>query len=183
MGLSPSSMRRHLFCYQAGIVALIVMVLPSSMHRCLHSPGIFAIVTITDIVVLIAIASLLLSSWCCCPSHNGIVAIIDAQVYLPLSQWHCCPHCAGAIAQIIRVLLPLLCQHCHLIDYLPSQCMGIVTVIAPVLLSLLSWRLCAIVPFLSPLSCWCCHPWCTGVGALLAQASLRLLCLNCAAVS
>ncbi len=127
-----------------------------------------------NVVALIAMALLPLTSWCCCPCHNSVIAIVNAQAFLLLSQWHCCPCCTGAIANIAQVMLPLLHQHCILIvlTSLPSRCMGIVNVVAPALLPPSSWHVCAIVLVLLPLPCWHCCPWCTGIITLVAQASL-----------
>jgi hypothetical protein len=110
MGLLPSSMRRHLCCH---------------WHHCPRCNGV-AVVNAQVLLqsrrfVVVEIALLPLSQWChcrphwcCCPCHDGIIAIINAQVSLPLSQWRWRPHCAGAIANnIARVLSPLL-HHCCL---------------------------------------------------------------------
>jgi hypothetical protein len=43
-----------------------------------------------------------------------------------------------------------------------------------------TWHVCAVVLVLSPLSHWHCCPQCAGIIALIAQASLPLLCLHCA---
>ncbi len=51
-----------------------------SRHLCRHC---------NNVVALVTMASLQLSSWCCHPHHNGIVAIIDLEVSLPLSRHHC----------------------------------------------------------------------------------------------
>ncbi len=108
MGSLPSLICRHLCYHQAGIIALVAIVLPSLMHRQLHSPGVFGVIAITLLPLL---------QWCCChpqagccPHHNGGVAIVDAQVSLLLSWWHCHPCCTSAIANNAQALLPLLHQ-------------------------------------------------------------------------
>jgi hypothetical protein len=138
MGSSPSLMHRLLHCCQAGIVALVVMVVPLSMRRRLCSPGTVAIAAITllpslqlrcchcqaGVAVLIMMAllpSLMRKHLCHC--HNGVVALV---ALAPLPTWHkyCCPCCAGVIIII-------------LLTSLPSHCMGIVTVVP---LALLPYR-------------------------------------------
>ncbi len=58
--------------------------------------------------------------------------------------------------------------------------MGIITVVAPALLPLSSWCVCAVALVSLPLSCWHCFSWWAGFSALTAQASLPSLCLHCA---
>jgi hypothetical protein len=101
---------------------------------------------------------------CCC--HNGVVALV-ALAPLPILPRHCCPCCTGVVVLIV-------------LTSLPSRCMVVVTIDALALLLPLSWRVCAIALVLSPLSCWHCCPWCTGISALVMQESLPLLCLHCA---
>jgi hypothetical protein len=174
MGLSLSSMHRHLCCCQAGAITLIAMVLLSLMHRHLHSPGIFVIGGImllpslqwhcchcqAGVIALVMMASLPSSMRRhLCHCHNGIVALVALVPLLTLHR-RCCPCCTGIVLLIVLASLP-------------SHCMGIVTVDAPALLSPSSWRVCAIVLVSLPLSCWCCFPKCTGIITLLVvQASL-----------
>ncbi len=101
-----------------------------------------------------------------CQCHDEVVALV-VLAPLPTLHWHCGPCCAGIV-----VLIAL--------TSLPSHCMGVVTIVAPVLLPPLSWCVCAIALVLLPLSCWCFHPQCTGISALVMQASLPSLCLHCA---
>jgi hypothetical protein len=174
-------MRRHLCYCQAGIVALAAMVLPSSMRRHLCSPGIFAIVAIKLLPLLqcchchhqAGVIALVTMTWlplsmrrrlCCC--HNSIVALI-ALAPCPTLQGHCCPCCAGIAFLIV-------------LTSLPSRCMGIITVVALALLPPSSWRVCAIALVSLPLSHWRYCPQCTGISALVIQASLPSLCLHCA---
>ncbi len=127
-------------------------------------------------------ALLPLSSWCCCPCHDSIFAIVDEQASLPLSWRHCRPCCAGAIANIAWALLPLLRRrHC---PYHPDlfaltlhwrrhrHCNGIVS---PVKLTCL--RGCAGVVALDTLLL---SPLVHCISTLVAQAPLPLLCLYCA---
>jgi hypothetical protein len=76
------------------------------------------------------------------------------------------------------------CYHCIVVlitlTSLPLCCIGIIIVIAPVLLPPSTWHVWAVALVSSPLSHWHCCPWCTGIIALNAQASLPLLCLHCA---
>ncbi len=144
MGLLLLSMRRFLCCYQAGVVTLIAMVLPSLMRKHLCSPGTFAIIAImllpslqwhhcchqAGVVTHVTMASLPLSMCrrlCCC--HDGIVALV-ALAPLPTLHRCCCPCCASVVVII-------------LLTSLPSRCMGIVTIVAPVLLPPSSWHVCA----------------------------------------
>ncbi len=98
--------------------------------------------------------------------HNGIIALI-ALVPLLILYGHCCPCCANLV-----VLIAL--------TSLPSRCMGVITIVAPSLLPLLSWHVCAVALVSLPLSHWRCCPWCADIIAIAAQASLPLLCLHCA---
>ncbi len=131
-----------------------------------------------DNVVARAVMALLpLSSWCCRPHHNGITAIVNSQVSLLLSRWCCCP--------LALEPLPTLHGRCGIVvsiaqASLPSHQMGIITIDAPALLPLSSWYVCTIALVSLPLSCWDSCPWCTGISALVTQASLPLLCLHCA---
>jgi hypothetical protein len=76
------------------------------------------------------------------------------------------------------------CYHCIVVlialTSLPSCCIGVITIIAPVLLPPSTWHVCAVALVSSPLSHWQCCPQCAGIIALIAQASLPLLCLYCA---
>ncbi len=178
MGSSPSSMHRHLYCCRAGIVALVAMVSPLLMRRHLCSPCVFAVIRIkllpllrwrcchcqAGVVALVTMASsALLMHRHLCHCHNDVVALVGLAP-LPTLHGNCCPCCASVI-----VLIEL--------TFLPSRCMGVVTVFAPVLLPPSSWRFCVVALVLSPLSCWCLHPLCTGISSHVAQASLPLLYL------
>jgi hypothetical protein len=99
-----------------------------------------------------------------CHCHNGIVALI-ALALLPTLHRCCCPCCTGVV-----VLIALTSS--------PSHCMGVITIVAPTLLPPSSWRVCTIALVLLPLSHWCCHHWYTSISALVAQASLPLLCFR-----
>jgi hypothetical protein len=151
MGLLPSSMWRLFCCHQAGVVTLIAMVLLSLMRRRLCSPGIFAIIAITllphfnnivaslqwrcchcqagvvTLVMMVSLPSLMHRRLCRC--HDGVVALV-ALAPLPILHWRYHPCCADIV--IIILLTSLL-----------SRCMGIVTIIAPLLLPPSSWRDCA----------------------------------------
>jgi hypothetical protein len=94
MALLTLLMRRHPCRCQAGIVALITMALLSLIHE--------------SVVVFVTMTLLLSSSWCCCPCHNGVICIIDAQASLPSLQWHCCPCHDGVVAIDAQGLLPFL---------------------------------------------------------------------------
>ncbi len=179
MGSLPSSMRRRLHCYQAGVVVLIAIVLLSLMRSRLCSPGIFAI---------IAILLLPLPQWHCCRLQAGVVALITMASSPSSMRRHlCCCH-DGIITLLALVLLPTLHRLCHprfagivvliLLTSLLSRCMGVVTIIAPVLLPPLTWCVCAIALVSLPLSRWHCCPLCTGIVALVVQASLPLMCLH-----
>jgi hypothetical protein len=151
------------------------------MPRCLCRPGVFAIVAIMllpspqwqrcccqsgDVALVTMVLSPSLMHRHLCHCHNGIVALI-ALAPLPTLHGRCCPCCANVV-----VLIAL--------TSLPSRCVSIVTVIAPALLPRSRWHVCAIALVSLPLSCWNCHPWCTDISALVAKASLPLLCLHCA---
>ncbi len=168
MSLLSSSWHCCSCCNGVAIVNAQASLQSRSLCRCCN-----------NVVALVAMALLPSSSWCHCPHYNGVVAIIDTQhlchchdgvialiVLVPLATLHrcCCPYCAGIV-----VLIAL--------TSLPSLCMGVVTVITPALLPPSKWHVCAIALVSSPLSCWSCHPWCTGISALVMQASLHLLCL------
>ncbi len=122
-----------------------------------------------NVVALVVMAMLLSSIWCCCPHHNDVVAIVNVQASLPVSLWHCCLHCAGAIAIIARVVLLFLCWCCrpYCSNLFPltshGRCHRRCTGIVP----LSSWRVCAVVLVLLPLSRYCCHPWYTGISTLV----------------
>ncbi len=162
MGLLLSSMYRRLCCCQAGVVALIVMVLPSLMRRHLCSLGIFAML-----------------KYCCCPCCDGINEVFKL-VSSPLSQWrhhHC--QCTGIFAIETMALLPSLhwrqCQDCTgiVLSLLPLCC-------SPYhadLFALMShWHhhrhyTCAVAPV--NLACLRCY---TSVVALVTLALLPLVC-------
>ncbi len=129
-------------------------MLPLLMRRGLWSPGVFAIVAIILLSVLqwrpcrhqagvvalvMMVSSPLLMRRHLYHCHDDIVALI---VLAPLPTLHrcCCPCCASVVFLIV-------------LTYFLSRCMGVVTIIAPALLPLLSWRVCAIVLVLLPLSC------------------------------
>jgi hypothetical protein len=140
------------------------MVKLSLMRRHLCSPGIFAIIVISllpllqwhccclqaGVVALVTMASLpLLMRGHLCHCYDGVITLL-ALAPLPTLHRHCCPHCAGVV-----VLIAL--------TSLPSLCMGVVTVIAPVLISSSTWHVCAIAMVLSALSLsvrWYYHPLC-----------------------
>jgi hypothetical protein len=61
-----------------------------------------------DIVSLVEMASLLSSSWHCCPHQNGVFVIIDVQASLLSSRWRCCLCCNGALAVEAQASSPLL---------------------------------------------------------------------------
>jgi hypothetical protein len=145
MGLLLSSMCRLLQCHQAGVVTLIAMVLSSLMYRCLCSPGIFSIIAIMllpllqcccchhqagDVVLVMMASSPLSLRRHLCRRHNGVIALV-ALVSLPTLHWSYPPCCTGII-----VIIPLIS--------LPSLCIGIVTVVAPMLSPSSSWRVCAV---------------------------------------
>jgi hypothetical protein len=150
MGPLPLTMHRCIFAVIElallpllcdGVVIIDVQASVQSRRLCRHCNNIDALVTM---------ALLLLSSWCCRPHHNGVVAIINSQVSLPLSQWR---HCPLALAP-----LPTLRGCCGVVapialTSLPSHQVGIVTAIAPPLLPLLSWCVCNIALVSLPLSC------------------------------
>jgi hypothetical protein len=85
-----------------GVAVVDVQVSLQSMRLC-HCCN--------NVVALVAMALLLLLSWCLSPCHNGIVTIVDAHASLSLSLWCCFPCCAGAITNIAWALLPLLHRH------------------------------------------------------------------------
>jgi hypothetical protein len=121
------------------------MVLLLLMCRCLCSPSIFAI---------IAIMLLPLLQWCCCQCQAGVVAFVTmASSPLSLRRHLCCCH-DNIAALVALVPLPTLhgcCSPCCagiiiiiLLTSLPSHCMGAITAVAPALLPLSSWRVCAV---------------------------------------
>jgi hypothetical protein len=144
MGSLPSLMCRLLCCPQAGVVALIAMVLPLLMRKHLCSLGIFGIVAITllpllqwhhchcqaGVVALVKMASLP-SSMCrhLCHCHDGVVTLV-ALAPLPTLHGCCCPCHAGMVMVIL--LISLL-----------SRCMGNVTIVTPLLLPPSRWHVCA----------------------------------------
>jgi hypothetical protein len=133
-----------------------------------------------NIVALVAMALLLSSSWCCCPCHDRVVAIIDAQVSLMLSQWPCRPFALAPLPTFhghcppccIGVIIPIV------LTFLPSRYMGVVTIVAPALLPLLSWCVCAV-----HCCCCTCHASVVILHALaLATLSCRPLCPCCVCI-
>jgi hypothetical protein len=121
-----------------------------------------------NIVALVAMALLPSSSWCCLPCHNRVVAIINVQVSSPLSQWPCHPF----------VLVPLPTFHGRCPPCCAGVMMGIITVVAPALLPLLSWRVCAV-----HCCCCTCHASLVILRALaLATLSCRPLCPCCVCI-
>jgi hypothetical protein len=161
-----SSSWRHHPCHD-GVVTVDAQACLQSKHLCRHC---------NNTVAIAMMVLLPLSNWCCCPHHDGVVTIIDAQVSLPLSQWHHPPHCTGTIANIAWALLPLLrwhcCPYCADLFALMSHghhhrcCTGVVPPLV--------WHVCAIALVLSPLSC----PWCAGISTPVMQISLPSLCLH-----
>jgi hypothetical protein len=153
-------MRRHL-CSPCIFAVVMIMLLPLLQWQCCHHQA--------GGVALVTMASTPLSMprrlWCC---HNGIVALI-ALAPLPTLHRRCHPCCAGIV-----VLIALTSSSLY--------CMGAVTVVAPVLLPPLSWRVCTIALVPLSLSCWWCHSWYTGISTLVAQALSPLLCF-CHAVN
>jgi hypothetical protein len=137
MRSSPSLMRRLLCCCQAGIIALV-----ASRH--LYSTFIFAIVAIMLLPSL---------QWHCCYSQAGVVALVTIASLPFLMCWHLCRCHNGVVALVALAPFPMLHRHCHpycasiiaiiLLTSLPSGCMGIATVVAPALLPLSTWQVCA----------------------------------------
>ena len=130
-----SSWRRHPHCN--GVVIVDVQVSLQSRHLCHHC---------NNIVALVAMSLLPLSSWCCCPCHDGIITIVIVQASLPYSQWRHCPCCTGDIANIAWALSPC-CNGIIVIiplTSLPSLYKGIVTIVAPMLLPPPSWHVFAV---------------------------------------
>ncbi len=99
-----------------------------------------------------------------CHCHTGIVALIALALF-PTLHGCCCPCCTGVV-----ILIALTSS--------PSLCMGVITVVAPALLPPSSWRVCTVALVLLPLSHLRCHHWYAGISALVAQASLPLLCFH-----
>ncbi len=160
----------HCPCYY-GVTVIDAQASLQSKHLCCCC---------NNVVALVVMALSLLSSWCCRPCHNGIIAIVNVQVSLPLSGWCCCP--------LALVPLPTLHSRCCpccagivvpiALTSFPSCYMGVITVIVSELLPLSSWRVStiALVPLL--LSCWSYCPQCAGISAHIMQASLPSLCLH-----
>jgi hypothetical protein len=133
-----------------------------------------------NVVALVAMMLSPSSSWCCCPCHDGVVAIVNVQVSLPLSGW--CHH------PLALAPLPTLHRHCdpcftrivapNVQTFSSLHCMGTITIIAAALLSPSSWHVCPVALVYLPLSRWSCCPWCTGISALITQALLPLLCFR-----
>ncbi len=172
MELLPSSMRRHLLCHWAGIVALIVMVLPLFMCRHLCSPVVFAVVEITvlpslwwrfrhcqaGVLTLVTMASSPSSMRRrLCNCHDGIIALV-VLASLPTLHGHYCPCCTSVVVLIV-------------LTSSPSRCMGVITIIAHDLLPPSSWCVCTVALMSLLLSHWYCSPWYTGISTLVSQAS------------
>jgi hypothetical protein len=102
------------------IVAITLLPL-LKWHCCCHQAGVVAL------IMLASLPSSMRGHLCHC--HDGIVALV-ALVPLPTLHGCCCP-CCTKVAFII------------LLTSLPSRSMGVITVVAPALLSLSSWRVCA----------------------------------------
>jgi hypothetical protein len=151
MGSLPSSIRRRLCCCQAGIVVLVMIVLPLSMCRHLCSPGTY---------VVVAITLLSLSQWHCCHCQAGVVALITMAL-LPLLIPRHLPHChIGVIAA--RALLLLLRRCCH------PYCADLFT------LTLYGHCHCCCTGVVAPIKLAClCR--CTGVAALVTLVLLPLV--------
>ncbi len=99
----------------------------------------------------------------CCPHDNGVVAVVDAQAFLPSLrwhhcpcnngvaaldlQWHCCPCCHGAVA-----ILKLHCCPC---------CNGVVVIIDAV--ALVAHHQAGIIelPLMRRHLCCCCNGNCS----------------------
>jgi hypothetical protein len=106
----------------------------------------------TSVFAVVTMASLSLLRWCHCRDCTGIVS--------PLLPLHCSPYRTDLFALMLHWR-----HHRHYTG-----------VVAPPS----TWHVCAVALVLSPLSHWHCCPCCTGIIALIAQASLPLLCLHCA---
>jgi hypothetical protein len=157
MALLPP-MRRHLAIVLMTIVPLITMVFLPFLCAAISATVELATLPSSLVVALIAMAPLLLMQSChnncdCWPHDNGFVAVVNAQASLQLSSWCCCPcnngvvalglqHCCfpccdGIVAILKLALLPLsqwcLCHH---------QCAGILTIITMALLPLSQWHCC-----------------------------------------
>jgi hypothetical protein len=172
-------MRRRLHSCQAGVIALIAMVLPLSMHRCLCSPGIFAI---------IAIFLLPLLQWCSCCLHAGVVALVTMASSPSSMRRHLCryqdgvvtPHCTGTIANIAWALLPLLHQLCCLYcadlfaltlhEHHHSHCTGVVAPVDLACLRCCTGVIALVTLALLPLVHWHYPPCCAGLFALVVIA-------------
>jgi hypothetical protein len=132
MVLSPLSMRRCPCRCPAGVVALITMVLLPLIRN--------------NVVAFVTTASMPSSSWHCCPCHNGVGVIINAQVSLP--------SCNGIVALVVMALLLLMyrrlcrCRDCNCRPH-DNGVVAIVNAQASL-----------------PLSSWCCCPCNNGIVAL-----------------
>ncbi len=100
------------------------------------------------------------------------------QASLQLSLWCCCLHCTGTIANIARVLLPLMhWRHWpYCTDLFPLTLHGRCHRCSTGIVVPSSWRVCTVALELLPLLHWHCHPWYTGISTLVAQTFLPLLC-------
>jgi hypothetical protein len=108
----PLSIRRRLYCCHNGIIALIALVLLPTLHGhcCPCYTSIAVLIELTSLpshcmgaVTGVALALLPLLSW-----HVCAVALVS----LPLSCWPCCPCCTGISAFVPQASLPLLYLCC-----------------------------------------------------------------------
>ena len=97
------TMCRRLCHHHGGIVALVMMaLLPSPVHR--HLAVVELALTPSSLIIeLVTLLSMRRSLFhhcnCnCCPHHDGVVTIVDAQASLLLLSWCHCPHNSGFIA-------------------------------------------------------------------------------------
>jgi hypothetical protein len=148
-----------------GVAIIDAQASLQSRHLCCHC---------NNVVALVAMALLPLSRVSLPSSmrrhlfhcHNGVVSHIALAPLLTL-HGRCCPCFPGIVVFIA-------------LTSLPSRYMGVITIFAPALLHPLSWRVCSVALFSLLLSRWCCCPWCTGISAIVVQASLPSLSLHCA---
>jgi hypothetical protein len=112
MASLPSSMHKRLCHCHDGIVALVALVPSPTLHRSCHSccTSVAVLIALTSlpsrcmsIVTIIAPVLLLALTW-----HVCAIALVS----LPLSRWPCCPWCAGIITLAVQASFPLLCLHC-----------------------------------------------------------------------
>jgi hypothetical protein len=109
MELPPLSMRRRLCCCHDGVVALVVLAPLPTLHGHCHPccTGIVDLILLTSlpsrqigVITVVAPALLPSSSW-----HVCAVALVS----LPLSCWCCCPWFTGISALVTQDSLPSLC--------------------------------------------------------------------------